>query len=265
MSDISNSAPFDGTDGGVTPSFLSTPGYSRCSELHRQANSAAYRQPLERRAITATAFARGLLACLLTSVFMLTSLARAEPDASQQGASDPESAALSGGREVVEERALGASEGRREAQESVNALSKDIQELKTQVIALNKNLRVLEEDLLFPANTQVNVFVSLDIGKFFTLESVKLKLDDKTVASHTYSDKELSALAKGGIHKLHMANLSVGQHTLSAFFSGMGPNGREYKRGTTLKIDKELGPKYVELKISDSSMKLQPDFSVKQW
>jgi len=161
--------------------------------------------------------------------------------------------------------ALEITKGRVEAQKSVNALSKDIQDLKLSVIALNKDLRVLEEDLLFPANTQLNVFLSLDIGKFFTLESVKLKLDGDFVTSHIYSDKEVVALARGGVHKLHMANLSVGEHTLSAFFTGMGPSGREYKRGTALKINKESGPKYVELKISDSTMKLQPEFSVEQW
>jgi len=158
-----------------------------------------------------------------------------------------------------------ATMSRVEAQESVNALSKDIQNLKLSVIALNKDLRLLEEDLLFPANTQVNVFLSLDVGKFFTLESVKLKLDGKVVASHIYSDRELAALSRGGIHKLHMANLSIGEHTLSAFFTGLGPSRREYKRGTTLKISKESGPKQVELRITDSSMKLQPEFTVEQW
>ena len=167
--------------------------------------------------------------------------------------------------QMKDTHALEATKNRVKAQDSVNALSKDIQDLKLSVIALNKDLRVLEEDLLFPANTQVNVFLSLDVGKFFTLESVKLKLDGNFVASHIYSDKELAALYRGGIHKLHMANLSVGEHTLSAFFTGKGPNGREYKRGTSLKFSKESGPKHMELKIVDSSMKLQPEFSVAQW
>lgn len=165
----------------------------------------------------------------------------------------------------IEERTQGATEGRMQAQESVNALSGEIQELKKSVIALNKNLRVLEEDLLFPANTQVNVFLSMDVGRFFTLETVKVKLDGKVVASHIYSKRELNALAKGGIHKLHMANMSIGKHTLSAFFTGTGPNGRDYKRGTTLVINKINGPKYVELAITDSSLKLQPEFSVREW
>jgi hypothetical protein len=157
------------------------------------------------------------------------------------------------------------SKGRIEAQVSVNALSRDIQDLKLSVITLNKDLRILEEDLLFPANTQLNVFLSLDVGEFFTLESVKLKLDGIFVNTHLYSEKEVIALSHGGVHKLHMANLSLGEHELSAFFTGMGPSGREYKRGTTLKISKESGPEYVLLRISDSTMKLQPEFTVEQW
>jgi hypothetical protein len=175
------------------------------------------------------------------------------------------SAVSSGTPAVSSEIASTPEDSRSKAQESVNALSLEIQELKQSVITLNKNLRVLEEDLLFPANTQVTVFLSLDIGKYFTLDSVKLKLDGKVVASHNYSDRERVALARGGVHRLHVANLSVGEHNISAFFTGMGPSGREYKRGTSLKISKESGPKYVELKISDSTMKLQPEFTVAQW
>jgi hypothetical protein len=185
--------------------------------------------------------------------------------AADQTPATASASALGSNPPAGEKETLKAIESRAKAQESVDALSGEIQELKTSVIALNKDLRVLEEDLLFPADTQLNVFVSLDVGKFFTLESVKLNLDGEVVASHIYTDKELVALEKGGIQKLHMANLSIGEHSLSAIFTGIGPNGREYKRGTTRKIDKENGPKYVELKIADSSMKLQPEFSVKEW
>ena len=185
--------------------------------------------------------------------------------AADQTTADVDAAVPDGDTTAGAKSALKAIESRTKAEESVNALSGDIQELKQSVIALNKDLRVLEEDLLFPPDTQVSFFVSLDVGKFFTLESVKLNLDGKVVASHIYTDKELMALEKGGIQKLHMANLGIGKHSLSAIFTGVGPNGRQYKRGTTLKINKESGPKYVELKIADSSMKLQPEFSVKEW
>ncbi len=164
-----------------------------------------------------------------------------------------------------EEKSESAQESREKAQESVNALSLEIQDLKKSVVTLNKNLRVLEEDLLFPANTQLTVFVSMDVGKYFSLDSVRLKIDGKEVTSHIYSEREIQALAKGGVHKLHIANLSSGIHELSAFYSGLGPNGREYKRGASMKIDKESGAKYVELTITDSTSKMQPEFNIAQW
>ena len=52
------------------------------------------------------------------------------------------------------------------------ALDEQIQGLKKDVVDLNKDLFVLEEELLFPANTQVAVFVSMDVGDFLDRKSV---------------------------------------------------------------------------------------------
>ena len=52
------------------------------------------------------------------------------------------------------------------------ALDEEIQALKKDVVDLNRDLFVLEEELLFPANTQVAVFLSMDVGEFFALDSV---------------------------------------------------------------------------------------------
>src|SRR6266576_3787957 len=58
-------------------------------------------------------------------------------------------------------------------------LDNRIQNAKSDVIKLNRDLLVLEEELLFPANTQFALFVSMDVGKMFELDSVQIKLDDK--------------------------------------------------------------------------------------
>lgn len=167
--------------------------------------------------------------------------------------------------EQIIETPLSIRESRRQAQQAVNDLSRDLQGLKTSVIALNRDLRVLEEDLLFPANTRLSVFVSLDVGEFFQLEGVELKIDGETVTSYLYSEAEREALAKGGMHRLHLGNVSAGEHTVSAFFVGLGPNGREYKRGTTLDFTKNAGPKYIELSIADSEARQQPEFGIREW
>lgn len=140
-----------------------------------------------------------------------------------------------------------------------------IQEVKGDVIRLNRDLLVLEEELLFPANTQVALFVSMDVGKLFQLESVQIKLDDKLVANYLYTPLEVQALHRGGVQRVYLGNLRAGTHELVAFFTGQGPHERDYKRGATVKFDKGTEPKYIELRIKDSAGKLQPEFDVKVW
>jgi len=145
------------------------------------------------------------------------------------------------------------------------SLDNRVQDLKSDVIKLNRDLLVLEEELLFPAGTQVALFVSMDVGKLFELDSVQIKLDDKLVANYLYTPLEVQALHRGGVQRVFVGNLKTGTHEIVAFFTGGGPHARDYKRGTTIKFDKGNEPKYIELRIKDAGGKLQPEFDVKVW
>lgn len=151
------------------------------------------------------------------------------------------------------------------ASASAPTLDGRVQDVKGDVIRLNRDLLVLEEELLFPANTQVALFVSMDVGKLFSLESVQIKLDDKLVTNYLYTPMEVQALHRGGVQRVHVGNLRSGTHEIVAFFTGQGPHVRDYKRGATVKFDKGTEPKYIELRIKDSTGKLQPEFDVKVW
>jgi hypothetical protein len=144
-------------------------------------------------------------------------------------------------------------------------LDQEVQGLKKDVVDLNRDLFVLEEELLFPANTQVAVFLSMDVGDFFALDSVQLKIDQKEVINYLYTPREVEALLKGGVHRLYLGNLKVGKHEIVAFFSGKGPNERDYKRGANVTFEKGVGAKYLELKINDRQRKQQPEFEIKDW
>ena len=144
-------------------------------------------------------------------------------------------------------------------------LDHELQALKEEVLAVNRDLLVLREDLLFPASSQLAVYVSLDTEELFKLDSVQLLLNDKVIASHMYSPGELKALARGGVHQLYIGNVNSGEHELVAFFTGVGPNGRDYRRGAELKLEKGHTPKSLELRISDLKRKLQPEFVVREW
>jgi len=151
------------------------------------------------------------------------------------------------------------------ADAGTRALDEQIQDLKQSVVDLNKDLFVLEEELLFPANTQVAVFVSMDVGQFFGLDSVTLKIDNREVSNYLYTPREVAALLKGGVQRLYVGNLKAGTHELVALFSGKGPSERDYRRGASIKFEKGVGAKYLELKISDRARRQQPEFEIKDW
>ena len=145
------------------------------------------------------------------------------------------------------------------------AVESQVQSLKSDVLDLNRDLFVLEQELLYPANTQVAVFVSMDAGTFFALDSVQLKIDGKEVADYLYTPREVHALVQGGVQRLYVGNLKVGKHQLVAFLTGKGPHHLDYTRGATLDFDKDIGAKYLELTITDDQRKLQPQFRIKDW
>lgn len=145
------------------------------------------------------------------------------------------------------------------------SLDDRVQQTKADVIRLNRDLLVLEEELLFPANTQVAVFVSMDVGLMFDLDSVQIKLDDKLVSTYLYTPLEVQALHRGGVQRVYLGDLKAGSHEIVAYFTGKGPHDRDYKRATTIKFDKATEPKYIELQIKDQQQKLQPEFDVKVW
>lgn len=141
-----------------------------------------------------------------------------------------------------------------------NTVAEQLQQLRKEVVALNRDLFVLEEDLLFPSSTQVVVYLSMDVGTYFNLDAIELQIDDKVVTYHLYTEKQIQALFKGGVQKLHIDNLPQGKHQLSAFFIGKGPQDREYKRATSLTFTKTAEATSLELSIIDSSVKQQPIF-----
>lgn len=145
------------------------------------------------------------------------------------------------------------------------ALGEEIEQLKDDVLDLNRELFLLEEELLFPANTQVAVYLSMDTGNFFALDSVQLSIDDKEVAKYLYTEREVDALYRGGVHRVYMGNVKAGEHELVAVFTGVGPHGRDYRRATSIEFEKGLGARFLELSITDSGAALQPEFAVRMW
>ena len=153
----------------------------------------------------------------------------------------------------------------KDAETDSASLDQQLQSLKKDVLELNRDLFILREELLFPANTQVAVFLSLDVGEFFALDAVSVKIDRKEVASHLYTERQLDALVRGGVQRLFLGNLKSGSHEIVAVFTGRGPKGRDFRRASSLTFEKTPSAKFLELKIVDSNKLHQPEFSIREW
>ncbi len=144
-------------------------------------------------------------------------------------------------------------------------VQQELQALKKDVVALNRALFVLEEDLLFPASTQVAVFVSLDIGRFFKLDSVELKLNDSEVVGFLYTDLQRRALEQGGIQKIYTGNIKMGTHQITALFTGKDNQQRDVKRAVHYSFEKTEDAVMLEIKIQDDSATHKSNFVVEEW
>ncbi|MDN4502060.1 hypothetical protein QX776_06585 [Alteromonadaceae bacterium BrNp21-10] len=142
------------------------------------------------------------------------------------------------------------------------SVQQQVQNLKQQVIALNRDLFLLEEELLFPSSTQVVVYVAMDRGDYFKLDAVELKIDDETVSHYLYTQRQVEALYRGGVQRLYIGNVSQGQHQITAFFTGIGPEQRPYKRAVSASFVKSEDAAALEIAIVDDGTKQQPQFSI---
>jgi len=150
-------------------------------------------------------------------------------------------------------------------QQQAQPLQQDMAQLKQQVIQLNRELFLLEQALLFPPETQLSLFLSIDTGQFMQIDSVQLLLDDKPVGAHLYTSTQLDALKRGAIQPLLQLNVDAGQHQLTAVFVGKGPNNRDYRRAVNYSFEKKSTAVLLELQVKDNSGNYQPEFVIQPW
>jgi hypothetical protein len=163
---------------------------------------------------------------------------------------------------------LNAAEPSKESKKSKSidpTLIQEAEELKKELIQLNSELYEFEEDLLYPANTQVGVFLSMSKDSSFILDSIQIRLDDKLVTSFIYQEDEIASLKNGGIQRLYLGSLADGRHKLTAKFNGQGANNQYFRRKKALNFTKEQSTKYILLVVTESAINNEPLFKVKAW
>jgi hypothetical protein len=143
------------------------------------------------------------------------------------------------------------------SREQIKGLDEQVQEIKTDALGIAAELNQLEEKLLYPSNTQIAVFASLVSGETFRLDSVEIHLDGKPVAHHLYAFKEIEALQKGGVQRIYTGNIRSGEHDLQVFVIGKTGGGADFQKTERFKVNKDVGPKIVEISLAAQSITLR--------
>jgi hypothetical protein len=129
------------------------------------------------------------------------------------------------------------------------SIANKIQVLKQQAVLLHKDLAQLEQDLLYPSTTQIAIYVSKEMGKGYTLGSLSVLVDDVLTTQNIYTQDQNYALSLGGMQRLYMGNLSVGDHRFTTIVKVIDANdnivtlkgeAHFYKSGQSLSLSINL-------------------------
>ena len=136
---------------------------------------------------------------------------------------------------------------------SMQSLDEQVQEVKSDVLAIAAELSNLEEQLLYPSNTQIAVFVAIEEGHEIALDSAHITIDGETVAQHIYSFKELEALQKGGVQRIYTGNIHTGEHRIEVSIAGKRGGGKDFEAVETFVFSKAVDPKLVGIRLASQS------------
>ena len=143
------------------------------------------------------------------------------------------------------------------SREQIKGLDEQVQEIKKDVLAISTELQRLEEKLLYPSNTQVSVFISVENDSQYNPDAIQIKMDNKKVAYHIYSFKEVDALRRGGVQRIYTGNIKHGDHQLEISLIGKVDGNSESTKKSSFTINKGIGPKLVEISLGSGGSSIE--------
>jgi len=134
-----------------------------------------------------------------------------------------------------------------EERDEMRSLDDQVQHIKSDVLEISAELALLEEQLLFPATTQMALFVALTADDEFRLDALHVKLNGEVATHYIYSFDELDALQHGGVHRVYDANLPRGQHQLEVEVVGKTRGGKTVSHPHSFTFSKGVEPAMLGL------------------
>jgi hypothetical protein len=136
------------------------------------------------------------------------------------------------------------------SKEEMRSLDEQVQEIKSDVLGIAAELSRLEERLIYPSNTQVAIFVSLEGGETFRLDAMQISIDGQLATHYIYGFKELEALQSGGTQRIYTGNLPTGAHEIEISVAGKTQSGRDFSRSQSFAFSKGIEPQLLGIALA---------------
>ncbi len=129
-------------------------------------------------------------------------------------------------------------------------LNRDISVLKDELVDLRADLLELEQQILVPPSSRLEVFFSMDLGQSLMPDAVTIYLDNQEIAHHLYTERQQAALTRGAVHPVFTGNVSQGEHELRVLLVGQNQK-RELRRAVSHVFNKEAQVVSLEFALRD--------------
>lgn len=148
-------------------------------------------------------------------------------------------------------------------------LDQSIQALKDEVVEFTREAQSIEDDVLFPAETRLDVYLGVKVSGLL-LEEVSVSLDERPAETITYGDRDArSMLSDLNLQRLLRTNVSTGAHRIRVSFRGRladaDPDTAPIVDSYEAIFDKTAAPAELEFVISRPNRLSKSRLSMKQW
>ena len=152
-----------------------------------------------------------------------------------------------------------------EPRESFIELDSEIQAIKAEILEINQEILLLEEASLYPQGEQLVILVSIATDDPMVPQRITLRLDQDTVSRHDYSGAEVTALHRGGVHRLYVGRLDRGEHQLDIALSGILARDKDFRHEHSITVTKNRGRKFMELQLDSGKKNSKPGLIIREW
>ena len=149
---------------------------------------------------------------------------------------------------------LGAVFAQQASTDDIRKLDEAVQNAKSEAFDIVADLNVLEQQLLYPAETRVTASLALGENRNTSLSAVEIRIDGDLAAQHFYGATEQEALQKGGVQTLLTDNIAAGTHELDVRVTGQRADGTSFEQTGRNAFTKGLEPITLAITVDDAQL-----------